>query len=151
MNNRQAKACAALESAPKWLQDAVELLRRYPNALVGNHERDHLGLVLLGRDVTRRERQRAAIRHRPQAIGRKIPHDLPDLRFVREAPDRLRWHFTANGVRLEPLRAVLQQRARVETALHRNGGARRPAARCRRYKARIAGLWRLAHLAAIHR
>ena len=97
VHHRQPQPGPALEAAAERLENSFQLLGRNADALVGHADRHVRRLVGRRRD---RQRQRAAVRHRPQPVGRQVPDDLADLPFVGLEHHRLGRHVDRDPVRL---------------------------------------------------
>ncbi len=120
----KAEAGAASEPAAERLKDPVEIFRRDADTFVAHRDREVriLGVFVVSRDG---HPEHAAVGHRPERVRREIPDDLPDLRLVRQAHDRVARYVDDDVVRRQPLGAVLQQRRGVGNGpadVHRRGG-----------------------------
>ena len=77
---------------------------------------DHFGAARRAPALRLRpEPELPAARHRAQAVGRQVPHDLPDLRFVGAVDDRLVRHGHDDRVRLGHLGVVRRAGARCRS------------------------------------
>ena len=132
MNDREAEPGAPLEPAAERLEDAVEILRRDADALIVDRQHHFAGRRSSG-VCSDGQREPPAVRHGPQAVGRQVPHDLPNLVLVGLEQHRLGGHVDVDLVVVAALRGCSQQPRRVGDArAGRRRGASPDAADARR-------------------
>src|SRR4029453_11649721 len=109
MDDSEPEAAALRESAVERLEETVEILRWNPDSFV-LHSQDHVAR----RGVHRaRQPQTAAIRHRSQAVGGKIPDHLLDLAFISVVPELLRRYIHLHEMPIVEIRSVAKEHRRV--------------------------------------
>ena len=81
MDDGQAEAGALAERAAERLEDRVDVLGRNADAFVFDAAA-RASVRARASSRTRAQAQRAAVRHRAQAVGGEVPDDLADLPFV---------------------------------------------------------------------
>src|SRR4051812_7868020 len=110
VDDGEAEAGAAFKRTAKWLKDAVELFRCDADTLILDPDEHLAGRMVVLQARRHRQRQHAAVRHRANSVGRKVPDNLANLVRVGHVPNRIGWNIHGDLMSIDQLRVVLEQR-----------------------------------------